>query len=53
MTIEPESPTKTCNINLKGLYISKFISTFSGGFVQFKQRATIKKTSEIPNRGTL
>ena len=36
MTIEPESPTKTCNINLKGLYRSQFISTFSGGFVQFR-----------------
>ena len=52
-TIEPESPTKTCTTNLKGLNISKFISTFSEGFVQFRQRATINKASEILNKGTL
>ena len=52
-TIEPESPTITCNINLKGLYLSKIISTFSEEFVQFRQRATIKKASEILNKGTL
>ena len=35
ITIEPENPKKTCTRNLKGLNISKFISTFSEGFVQF------------------
>ncbi len=50
-TIEPESPTKTCTTNLKGLNISKFISTFSEGFVQCTQTAAIKKTRENTNRG--